>query len=82
VLAHPRTRDAFQSGLTDLAREATGSSTVITRAILLVDPPSIDALELTDKGTISQRAVLNHRAAVVEALYANPPAAEVIVIPR
>ena len=33
-------------------------------------PPSIDANEITDKGYINQRAVLAHRAAAVERLYA------------
>jgi hypothetical protein len=34
-------------------------------------PPSIDASEITDKGSINQRAVLKNRAALVEALYAD-----------
>lgn len=36
-------------------------------------PPSIDALEITDKGSLNQRAVLGHRASTVEALYAADP---------
>jgi len=47
-----------------------GSSQVPGRAIVLSDPPSVDAGEITDKGYINQAAVLRHRAAVVEALYA------------
>ena len=70
VLAHPAVQAKFQSLFDALAREATGSSTRIARAILLDAPPSIDASEITDKGSINQRAVLKHRAALVEELYA------------
>jgi feruloyl-CoA synthase len=41
----------------------------VTRAILLEEPPSLDAREITDKGSLNQRAVLEHRAALVELLY-------------
>ena len=44
------------------------------------EPPSIDRGEMTDKGSINQRAVLSHRAALVEALYATPPADFVIAL--
>ena len=56
-----------------LARESTGSSTRIARAMIMEQPPSIDAGEVTDKGSINQRAVLKNRAALVERLYAEPP---------
>jgi feruloyl-CoA synthase len=62
-----------------LAREATGSSTRVTRALILEAPPSIDAGEITDKGSINQSAVLKNRAALVEQLYANPPGADIMV---
>jgi feruloyl-CoA synthase len=48
----------------------TGSSNRIARAMLLEEPPSLDAGEMTDKGSINQRAVLRRRAALVEELYA------------
>ena len=62
-----------------LAREGTGSSNRVVRAMILEAPPSIDAHEVTDKGSINQRAVLKNRAALVEELYRDPPAAHVIV---
>jgi feruloyl-CoA synthase len=62
-----------------LARESTGSSTRVTRAMIMATPPSIDASEVTDKGSINQRAVLKSRAALVERLYAEPPDPEIIV---
>ena len=61
-----------------MAAEAAGSSMHPARALVLAEPPSIDANEITDKGYINQRAVLERRAALVERLYAEPPAAEVI----
>ena len=78
VLRHPAVRAQFQSLLDRLAAGATGSASRIERAILLEVPPSIDLGEVTDKGSINQQAVLAHRASLVEALYAQPPAFEVI----
>jgi feruloyl-CoA synthase len=48
--------------------------------MIMAEPPSIDANEITDKGYINQRAVLECRAALIERLYADPPLPEVIVI--
>jgi len=63
-----------------LAAEAgTGSSTHPARALVMSEPPSIDANEITDKGYINQRAVLERRAALIEKLHADSPAPEVIV---
>ena len=53
-----------------LAQSATGSSNRVQRMLILVDPPSLDKGEVTDKGSINQRAVLTHRAEWVEALHA------------
>jgi len=78
VLADPAVRLRFQRLLDQLASEATGSATRIERALLLEAPPSIDANEITDKGSINQRAVLDHRAALVDELYAQPPSPRVI----
>ena len=52
----------------------------IARCLLLADPPSIDANEITDKGYLNQRAVLARRAALVERLYAVSPPPDIIVI--
>ena len=62
-----------------LARESTGSSTRVARILIMESPPSIDASEVTDKGSINQRAVLKNRAGLVELLYAEPPGAQIIV---
>jgi feruloyl-CoA synthase len=52
---------------------STGSSNRIARALVLEEPPSLDAGEMTDKGSINQRAVLRRRAALVEELYTDSP---------
>ena len=80
VLDHPRVRERFGQILAALAAAGTGSSTFVARALLLESPPSIDARELTDKGSLNQKAVLDHRAPRVEELYASPPAPHVIVV--
>ena len=69
VLAHPAVLAHFQQVLNDLAAQATGSANRVARLVLLAEPPSIDRGEVTDKGSINQRAVLQHRAALVEALH-------------
>ena len=69
VLAHPAVRGFFQELADRLWREGTGGANRVARMHLLVEPPSMEAGELTDKGSINQRAVLKHRAAIVEALY-------------
>ncbi len=79
LIAHPAVQERFQTLLDRLAAASTGSATRIVRALLLVAPPSIDSHEMTDKGSINQRAVLTHRAASVEALYTDPPPPGVLV---
>ena len=56
-----------------LAGTSTGSSTRVERLLLMAEPPSIDRGEVTDKGSINQRAVLRHRADSVEELYEGGP---------
>jgi feruloyl-CoA synthase len=79
ILQHPAVKSRFQTVFDELARHATGTSTFVSRAVLLDVPPSLDAREITDKGSINQKAVLRNRAALVEDLYSTPPPAHVIV---
>ncbi len=69
VLDSEPVRSRMQAVIDQLAREATGSANRIARALLLAEPPSIDKGEVTDKGSINQRAVLKHRDALVQALH-------------
>jgi feruloyl-CoA synthase len=61
------------AALKGLKAEGGGSSQAPARALLLAEPPSADAGEITDKGYINQRAVLKRRDALVQALYAGGP---------
>jgi feruloyl-CoA synthase len=76
----PVIREAFRERLVKFLAASTGSSTRITRAVLLDTPLSIDRGEVTDKGSINQRAVLEHRAGLIEAPYSPTPAAHMIVL--
>ena len=69
ILRHEAVRERFRHLLAAFAAEATGSSNRVSRAIILEEPPSLDAREITDKGSLNQRAVLENRAALVEELY-------------
>jgi feruloyl-CoA synthase len=71
VLNHPAVLARFQAILDELATTATGSANRIARLCLLADPPSLDHGEITDKGSINQRAVLSHRADTVAKLHAD-----------
>ena len=79
LVASPAVVGRIREALVALAREATGSSTYPTRALVMDEPPSGDANEITDKGYINQRAVLMRRAALVERLHADRPDAGIIV---
>ncbi|MDZ4375201.1 MAG: AMP-binding protein [Phenylobacterium sp.] len=59
---------------------AGGSSRRIARFIVMTEPPSIDGGEITDKGYVNQRATLERRRDLVEALYANPPGPGVEIV--
>jgi feruloyl-CoA synthase len=79
LLADPRVMAAFARLLNSFVAASSGTSGRVTRAILLADPPSLDIGEMTDKGSINQRAVLAHRAALVDELYAAASPSHVIV---
>ncbi|GAA6143575.1 feruloyl-CoA synthase [Hydrogenophaga sp. 5NK40-0174] len=71
VLDHPAVLEFFQGVVDKLAETATGSANRIARMCLLADAPTIDRGEVTDKGSINQRAVLKHRADTVTNLHAD-----------
>jgi feruloyl-CoA synthase len=62
-------RERLQAALRKLGEEGA-SSLCPRRLLVMTEPPSIDANEITDKGYMNQRAVLERRAALVEQLYA------------
>jgi len=71
ILEHDLVRSRFKELIKSFAEQSTGSSTRIARAVLVEEPPSLDAGEVTDKGSLNQRAVLERRAALVEELYSS-----------
>ncbi|HKU48053.1 MAG TPA: feruloyl-CoA synthase [Burkholderiales bacterium] len=81
VFLSPGTKDMSHTAVTSrlsgilnkLAQEGGGSSTYPARILVMTEPPSIDANEITDKGYINQRAVLERRAALVDKLYSDSP---------
>jgi feruloyl-CoA synthase len=81
VVRHPEVLACLKRGLQEHNKSSTGASSMrIARAMLMVEPASIDGNELTDKGYINQRAGLERRADLVERLYAEKPDEEVIIL--
>ena len=81
VVTHPEVLACLKRGLEAHNKSTEGASSMrVARAMLMVEPASIDGNELTDKGYINQRAGLERRAALVERLYADPPGEDVIVL--
>lgn len=78
IIEAPAVRAKFAELLTKLAAASPGSSTRVERLLLMADPPSMDKGEMTDKGSINQRAVLKNRATLVDELYAVPLSSRVI----
>jgi feruloyl-CoA synthase len=68
VIGHEKVRSAIAQGLARLKAQSGHSSGHATRALVLAEPPSVDGGEITDKGYINQRAVLNRRADTVARL--------------
>ncbi|MCC6777091.1 MAG: feruloyl-CoA synthase [Hyphomicrobiales bacterium] len=80
LIDHPQLRAELRRRLGELASRSTGSSTRVARALLVPEAASLDAGEITDKGTINQAAVLARRADLVAALYADPTGPRVIIL--
>jgi feruloyl-CoA synthase len=81
LVAQPAVRSALLDGIRRHNARAGGTATTrVARCLLLTEPPSIDANEITDKGYLNQRAVLARRAGLVERLHAEPAPADVMVI--
>jgi len=74
LIRRPEVRGRLREGLAAHNAANPANSRRIARALLLADPPSIQTGEITDKGYVNQRAVLDCRAALVERLYGEPDA--------
>ncbi len=82
ILGHASVRACFQTLLDGLAAESTGTSNRVVRAMLVEEPPSLDAGEITDKGSLNQHAVLDRRVSLVEELYLDPASPRTLCLTR
>jgi feruloyl-CoA synthase len=82
IFAHPAVKAKFAELHASHAKASTGSSTLVQRIMVLYEPLSIDAGEVTDKGSVNQRTVLANRTALVEDLYSATPSARVIALAK
>jgi feruloyl-CoA synthase len=80
IVAHAAVRGRFHALLKSLAQHSTGSSNRVARAALADEPPSLDAGEITDKGSFNQRVVLERRRALIDELYAAEPPARILCL--
>ena len=80
VIHSPKVREYLHAKIAAHNATCGGSSARIKRVMLMLEPPSVDGHEITDKGYINQRATLDRRKRLVELLYENPPPADVIEI--
>jgi len=80
LVRHPKVLETLAEGLRFHNEINPGSSTRVKRALLMVEPPSVDKGELTDKGYINQSTALSRRAGLVEKLYADTPGNDVVAL--
>ncbi len=80
LVRHPKVLETLAEGLRAHNVANPGSSTRIKRALLMVEPPSVDKGELTDKGYINQSTALSRRADLVMKLYRETPGNDVVLL--
>ena len=80
LLRSPQLVEFVRDRLAKHNKGAGGSSGRVQRIMLMTEPPSIDGHEITDKGYVNQRATLERRTKLVEALFTKQPPEDVIVV--
>jgi len=80
IIHSPKVKEYLRARIAAHNATCGGSSARIRRVMLMLDPPSIDGHEITDKGYINQRATLDRRKRLVELLYENPPPGDVVEV--
>jgi feruloyl-CoA synthase len=80
VISHPKVVEYLRIALQKHNKAGGGSSTRIARIHLMLEPPSIDGHEITDKGYVNQAATAARRANLVERLYQEPAPEDIIVV--
>ncbi|MGV2050798.1 feruloyl-CoA synthase [Agrobacterium sp. 22-209-1] len=73
IIQHPNVRVQIAARLSAHQKQASGSASRIMRLLVIEDPLRFEKGEVTDKGSINQRAVLLHRRDLVDALYGDTP---------
>jgi feruloyl-CoA synthase len=71
AFTHSEVENFINNWLTEFNKTSTGSSTVIEKYVISLEPPSIDLGEITDKGSLNQRAVLKYRIDLVNEMYSD-----------
>jgi feruloyl-CoA synthase len=79
LVRDPAVIETIRAGLARHNEANPAGTTRIGRALIMCEPPLIDANEITDKGYINQRAVLERRAALVERLHSGEPCPDIVV---
>ena len=82
VIHSPKVKEFVRARFAEHNANCGGSSGRIKRVMLMLEPPSVDGHEITDKGYINQRATLDRRNELVDLLYVNTPPEDVIEIAR
>jgi feruloyl-CoA synthase len=80
IINSPRVKDYLRERFAAHNTGGSGSSTRVRRIMLMLEPPSVDGHEITDKGYVNQRATLERRKKLVDLLYASTPPDDVIQI--
>ncbi len=78
LVVHPLLIAELVKRLVKVNEGQTGASMRIERLMVLAEPPSMQHYELTDKGSLNQRAVIERRTAAVDTLFAEPRAEHVV----
>lgn len=73
IIRHPIVRAQIAAKLSAHQKQASGSASRVMRLLVIEDPLRFEKGEVTDKGSINQRAVLLHRKELVDTLYGDAP---------
>ncbi len=80
IVAHSKVREFVRKHFVEYNKNCGGSSGRVKRVLLMVEQPSIDGHEITDKGYVNQRATMDRRKHLVDMLFTATPADEIIEI--
>ena len=82
ISASAELRAHLQAKLDAFATDDAGSASRVARLVVLLEPPSLDAGEITDKGSLNARAVLRRRAEIVAAAHQEIPDPVTVLVAR